>query len=264
MENKLKVAVVLLILIVSGCSHYSNIPRQRSFFNTNNIEEKLIGKKTEKSIQNEFDIMEISFGFKYSESTINRTPIIEKYSIKINQKIRKVENISNLKTNLYSINKQYFNNKKITNNSQTSKKFAKKKDNLPGILIFLGILFLWYFIVGIYRTVKAFIQIRKEGNKEDIKNYKIKIFAKLSITLTLLAIGIFFLALFNGFSLFIYPILLILLELILVSFAFIFGYKAIKDDRTYKIILLTVSSFILSILALIVSFWSLIMSTIVY
>jgi len=32
MENKLKVAIVLLILIVSGCRHYSNIPKQRSFF----------------------------------------------------------------------------------------------------------------------------------------------------------------------------------------------------------------------------------------
>ena len=72
MENKLKVAVVLLILIVSGCSHYNNIPRQRSFFNTkSNVNlEKEITQTFSKNKMGEIVKVENNSIF-LQESTVN-------------------------------------------------------------------------------------------------------------------------------------------------------------------------------------------------
>jgi hypothetical protein len=59
MKNKLKVATVLLIFIVSGCSHYSNIPRQRSFFSAKSNEQPLKERGSLISKNNKDEIAEV-------------------------------------------------------------------------------------------------------------------------------------------------------------------------------------------------------------
>lgn len=83
MKNKLKVAIVLLILIVSGCSHYNNIPRQRSFFNTKSNEQPLKERGSLTSKNNKEEIAEDrekTLSIEEVTSNFQDNNSIEKYS----------------------------------------------------------------------------------------------------------------------------------------------------------------------------------------
>lgn len=270
MENKLKVAVVLLILIVSGCSHYNNIPRQRSFFNTKSNEHPTKERVQFSTKNNKDEIVEVK-----SDSINLENPITVLFEIEeSNRKFITKRNINKL---IFSFNQKSKIGAQsaileVPNfNSNVESNYSKWKEKTSidpsGFLIFLFVVVLWYLIHEIVKTVVKFKALKKDDDKLALKKFKIKILTKLCIVLGAVSLAIFLMAFFLDYYILYYfteEILVFIASLLFIALTFIFGRKALKGEILKKISINTIISAISAVAAFIFSFYFFILQTIVY
>jgi hypothetical protein len=249
MKNKLKVATVLLIFIVSGCSHYNNIPRQRSFFNAKS-DEHPTKERVQFSTKNNKDA---------SVEAKSDSVISEEITEKIAQEDRNTGDYQQIK----SKDKFAFNHPNCTfikksiplAKSSLPKvfKFHETKKSNKNILnkyfpfLFLGLLIIVIIVALLTRKRKR--KPLPEPNPDESKlsndylpkpinilSILTKFFGILCLTLLILSFTFVFIQSFSGFLLFIYALTfaavagIIALILLIINFFFQRTYKKKRND----------------------------------